>query len=105
MGGDPYEADAVGAGGAGGAGAAGVGDPLGGVVRLGPLLGFWGEEEGRRAAGGGGTHLDAHAVADLDAAGPGGGTELMHDADAFVAADLAGLGGVGEALPGVCHDA
>lgn len=65
------------------------------------FLGGGGEGTGGKR----GAHLDTHAVADLDAAGPGGGTELMHDADALVAADLAGLGGVGEGLPGVGHDA
>lgn len=59
-------------------------------------FGIWGR---------GGTNLNTNAVADLDIAGPGGGAKLVNDADALVATDLAGLGGVWEALPGVGHDA
>lgn len=51
------------------------------------MMGWWG------------AHLNTNAVADLDAAWAGGRAELVDDADALVAADLAGLGWVGETLP------
>jgi hypothetical protein len=63
---------------------------------LGFLDAFWGEW---------GANLNTDAVANLDVAGASGGAELVNDADALVATDLAGLGGVWEALPGVGHDA
>ena len=49
--------------------------------------------------------LDANAVTNLDWAGFSACTELDDFTDAFVAADLAWLGGVGEDVPCVCHDA
>jgi hypothetical protein len=49
--------------------------------------------------------LDAHALPELDSRVLGTGTHLDDLTDALMAAYLAGLGGEGECLPRIEHDA